>query len=300
MHPLVEKKIASFKNVEDMIFSLCARYSFLKLKIIGKSELNKNIYSLYLGENDKKILYMGAFHGQEWMTSLIILKFIEGICECYRMGGSFCDISIDRIFDDVGLIFVPIVNPDGVDIALFGESATGKYKNLAKEISGGDYSDWNANARGVDINHNFDAGFCKLREIEREAGINGPSKRRFGGEYPESESETRAISHLCRDVNLKHALCFHSQGEEIFYEYGENTSPESYAMARVLSLSSGYSLVKQGGLASHGGCKDFIIDKLKKPAFTIEIGKGKNPLPLDDFDSIYSKIAEMLILSAII
>ena len=42
-----------------------------------------------------------------------------------------------------------------------------------------------------------------------------------------------------------------------------------------------------------------FIEKFNKPAFTIEIGKGKNPLPINDFPSIYKKLEKMLVFSII-
>jgi len=49
---------------------------------------------------------------------------------------------------------------------------------------------------------------------------------------------------------------------------------------------------------SFDGCKDWFISKFNRPGFTIECGKGKNPLPLSDFVGIYNDIAEALILMA--
>ena len=68
-------------------------------------------------------------------------------------------------------------------------------------------------------------------------------------------------------------------------------------MAELLSESSGYKLSAQEGLASHGGFKDWFIDRLSRPAFTIEIGKGKNPLLIQDLDGIYKKLENTLYLA---
>jgi len=37
------------------------------------------------------------------------------------------------------------------------------------------------------------------------------------------------------------------------------------------------------------------LRSFKKPAFTVEIGKGKNPLPLDDIEAIYEKLEAMMV-----
>ena len=53
------------------------------------------------------------------------------------------------------------------------------------------------------------------------------------------------------------------------------------------------------GLASHGGFKDWFIQEMGRPGFTLEMGKGENPLPLSDFEGIYEKAQEMLLLAAL-
>ena len=35
------------------------------------------------------------------------------------------------------------------------------------------------------------------------------------------------------------------------------------------------------------------------PGFTIELGRGVNPLPLDSFEAVYAKAQEMLLLAAL-
>ena len=70
-------------------------------------------------------------------------------------------------------------------------------------------------------------------------------------------------------------------------------------MTEVMALSSGYAVSAPEGLASHGGFKDWFLQEFRRPAFTIEIGKGKNPLPLSDFPDIYARLQEMLLLAAV-
>ena len=70
-------------------------------------------------------------------------------------------------------------------------------------------------------------------------------------------------------------------------------------MLRVLALTSGYRPVENEGLASHGGFKDWFISAFDRPGFTIEIGRGENPLPLRDLKPIYDRLREMMTLAAI-
>ncbi|MEG2813623.1 MAG: M14 family zinc carboxypeptidase, partial [Oscillospiraceae bacterium] len=194
-----------------------------------------------------------------------------------------------------GVVFIPTLNPDGVDIAIKGVNSAGEFSGIVKKAMKKDERSWQANARGVDLNHNFDAGYDKLKNIEISSGITGASPRQYGGEFAHSEPETKAIIDFLNKINPRAVFAFHSQGEEIFYEYGDNTPTISYFVAELYRKLSGYKLVKNDSLYSHGGLKDYCIEKLKIPSFTIEIGKGENPLPIDDLFPIYDKIRKMLV-----
>ena len=153
--------------------------------------------------------------------------------------------------------------------------------------------------RGVDINHNFNADWENLRNKERALGIYGASPTRFGGTKPESEPETVAVANLCRDTKIRHAVALHSQGEVIYWTFGEKVPPRAQRMAEIMATSSGYALDVPISIAEGGGFKDWFISEFKRPAFTIELGKGKNPLPIEDANEIYRRVREMLVLITI-
>lgn len=71
-------------------------------------------------------------------------------------------------------------------------------------------------------------------------------------------------------------------------------------MARILSCSSGYTVSSPEGLACGGGFKDWFVEKFRRPAFTVEVGKGRNPLPIEALDGIYEKLREMLVLAVVL
>lgn len=41
---------------------------------------------------------------------------------------------------------------------------------------------------------------------------------------------------------------------------------------------------------SHAGYKDWFIQEFRRPGFTIELGKGVNPLPISQFDVLYEEM----------
>lgn len=286
-------------TVRDVLHRLQTRYPFLTIRILGYSVLGRPIYGLHLGEDREQVLFAGAFHGMEWLTCALLLQFTADFCFALDTGCELADIDVRRALRGRGLMIVPCVNPDGVEIALHGAGSALQLRADVLQLSGGDTSRWQANARGVDLNHNFDAGWHLLRQMERSAGISGPGPTQFGGESPESEPETRLLTTLCRSVPFRHILAFHSQGEEIYWHYGPDTPKRSALMARVLALTSGYRAASPEGLAAHGGFKDWFIHEFRRPGFTIEIGKGRNPLPLSDLPPLRYRLREMMTLAAL-
>ncbi len=284
-----------YTNYLKKLFTLKKRYPFLKLGSVGRSVQGRKLYALFLGNMNCPVVYAAAFHAQEWLTQSLLVRFSEELCRTLSESSE-----LKSALERRGVVIVPCTNPDGVELALTHGASAGKFTQLVERISGGDYKLWNANIRGVDLNHNFNAGHAALRRMEQAAGITGPAVRRFGGFKPHSEPETRAMVGLCRSFSASRVYAFHSQGEEIFYRYGDKIPAGAESMAQMLAKSSGYSLETQGGLASHGGFKDWFISEFNCPGFTIEIGRGKNPLPISELSPIFARLYEMMLLGLVI
>ena len=253
-------------------------------------------------ENQKwyKVLYVGAHHGMEWLTSLILLDFLDELCDAYQSKRETVGLLPEFILKSRMLLFVPMLNPDGVDLAIKGLSAGGVLSERQQRMNRGstDFSHWQANARGVDLNHNYSYGFCEYKKLERKMGIEGGAPTRYSGESPESEPESASIANLIRTV-IPHAVyTFHTQGEEIYC--GKMTNEKILSMGRTLSALSGYRLCRAEGPAAYGGLTDYAVEELNIPSFTIECGKGKNPLPLSESILIYAGLRRMLFYSTII
>lgn len=292
--------IADRQTREKIIAELMSHYGFLCREIIGESRCSRPIEALSIGNTDKQVLFCGAFHGMEWITSLILLRFLDDIAHTIKNSESICGVRIGTFLNKRGLTIIPCINPDGVEIAVHGSSAAENYQELVRSVSGGDTAHWQANAAGVDINHNFSAGWDELKCLELRHGICSPAPTRYGGEFPESEPETRTLASYCRTGQICHALAFHSQGEEIYWDFDDYHDSEALTMAKIMAHSSGYTVSQPNGLAVGGGFKDWFVRKFRRPAFTIEVGKGVNPLPIAQFDNIYNKIREMLVLAAVL
>lgn len=289
---------ADEKTRRRLVGELFMQYNFLKKECIGESLCGRNIDAVSIGKGNQKILFCAAFHGMEWITTLVILRFVDELCNAAVSKRFFCGVRADTILKSRTLCVVPCVNPDGVEIAVNGAETAGEYRELVESI--GDTEHWQANAGGVDLNHNFDAGWQELKQLETENGITSPSRTRYGGTKPESEPESRAIARFCRTNKFCRAFAFHTQGEEIYWSYNSYKSEQAAYMAELMAHSSGYRVSEPEGLAVGGGFKDWFEERFELPAFTIEMGLGKNPLPIEQLDDIYEKTKQMLLLAIII
>lgn len=299
MERIIDSVDYDYRAYKKALDSLTKKYGILHRFIIGKSCAGRDIYALQLGKSADYSLITAAFHGSEHITTNILLFFIEELCESLSTAGSLAGVDTRKALIGRGIIFVPRVNPDGCEISIHGATACADLAESMARICKRDFKHWNANFRGVDINHNFNAGWNELREKERKSGIYGPSPTRYGGPKPESEPETVALTKLCRTGRIRHATALHTQGEVIYWSYGDKKPPRSEKMAEIMATATGYALDFPVGLAEGGGFKDWFISELSKPAFTVEAGKGENPLPIDTAYDIYLRLKEMLMLSSI-
>ena len=284
------------ENIEKNIGSITRAHPCSKSFFVGRSVLGRKIRVLSIGKNTGATLFVGATHGSEWLTALVVLRFFEEVCSAFEHGGCICKTDIKKAIEKRGVAIIPVLNPDGVEINIRGKSGAFSSGAKIERLCKGDYKHWNANAAGVDINHNFGAGWDELHIEERKNGIFGPASRRYGGAKAFSEPETRSVCGFCSTFDIMRLYALHSQGEEIYWYYGRRTPLISRDIAEELAEASGYKIAMPEGMAvKGGGLKDWYIERFGRPGFTIEIGRGENPLPMEKFDEIYEKIKPALI-----
>ncbi len=257
-------------------------FPFLKREVMGTTAKNRPIDCYTLGNPRSRIIMVGGVHGSEYLTINLLLQFLYDLCLSYSLSTCVAGMKMKRFLHRRGVSIVPVLNPDGTEIS------------LRKSIK------WQANACGVDINHNFPAKWEIIHKRERAMGITAPCSTRYGGKTPANQRETIAIMNYCIKNNFQRCYAFHSQGRELYYSFGEHTPKESPTMARLLSKTSGYTISAPTEIADGAGLKDWFIEKFQKPAFTFEIGKGENPLPLTDFKREYGILQKTLCMCLII
>ncbi|MDD6214361.1 MAG: M14 family metallocarboxypeptidase [Firmicutes bacterium] len=280
-----------YKKCTEDISDITCRYPFVEQAVIGYSVMKKPIQCLRAGRGKLKIFINCAHHGLEYITSAFIMKFLYEYAGCIQENKTMLGYNVWEFYDLVSMYVVPMVNPDGVDIAVNGVDITNPYhQKLISMVGIHSFNRvWQANAAGVDINHNYDAGWRVVKTR--------PSPTKFSGPYAESEPETKAVVDFVRKNNFDMLIAFHSQGGEIYYDFDGMAAENSRRIGEKMSESSGYPMCVPEGSASFGGCKDWFIKEFGKAGFTVEIGHGRNPLELNQMEDIYEKNSR-LILSA--
>jgi g-D-glutamyl-meso-diaminopimelate peptidase len=292
----------TYEILQRNVAGLKALYPFIETGIAGQSVLGRNLFYIRLGKGPNQVFYNAAHHALEWITSPLLMKFIEDFSKAYALGQNIAGYVPSEIWDKSSIYIVPMVNPDGVNLVLNGLSPTNPYYNkLIQWNNGTDFSDqWQANIRGVDLNHNYNAGWEESKEAAIALGITGPGPTRYSGPYPLSEPETRAMVDFTRDRNFRLVLAYHSQGEVIFWNFQNMATQEAREIGEALAGASGYELDQPTGVASYAGFKDWFIKEYRRPGYTVEVGRGKNPLPISQFDQIYRDNLPLLLLASVI
>lgn len=278
--------------------ALQARYPFLEIFSIGNSVLNKKLYCIRLGTGPNEVHYNGAHHALEWITAPLLMKFVENVGKAYIAGTKIRGYDVRSVLRQNRLYLVPMVNPDGVDLVLDGLTANHPYREELIDWNGGslDFSqNWQANIRGVDLNHNYDALWELSKQAESTYDIHGPGPTRYSGSSPESEPETKSLADFTRERNFQLVLAFHSQGEVFYWTFDQKTPPKARPIGEAFAKMTGYALEMPVGITSYAGYKDWFIDKFLRPGYTVEVGLGKSPLPMSQFPKIYQDNEELLI-----
>ena len=303
---IVPTNISYTSKVLDLnISAMKIIYPFLEFGEIGKTVLGKSISYIKFGSGSKEIFYSASIHANEWITSVLLMKFLEILSKSYVNDLNIYGYPAKYLFNNYSLYLVPMINLDGVDLV------TGKYPqnstiyNNAKKISDS-YPDipfpkgWKANILGVDLNLQFPAGWEQAKEIKFAQGFTSPAPRDFVGTSALSAPEAIAMYNFTLNHNFNLVLTYHTQGKVIFWEYQDYAPDISLSIAEAFSRVSGYSVQSTPYNSSFAGYKDWFIYQYRKPGFTIEAGLGENPLPISQFDEIYRDNIGILVLGMVL
>lgn len=78
---------------------------------------------LKIGHGKKKLLYVGGVHGSEHLSAGLLIRYAADYCAGVEDGGKMYSLSMKYLFENRTLYIVPMLNPDGVEIAIHGPEA---------------------------------------------------------------------------------------------------------------------------------------------------------------------------------
>lgn len=238
--------------------------------VIGKSVLGQPIYCFVIGDQGDNILLQAGMHAREYIGSLFLLREIE-LLKTIRLHNTF--------------IIVPLVNPDGVRISLDGIDWIKDQEIVALQKSfEQDPRLYKANARGVDLNVNFDAGWG-----EGLYNRTSPFPHGYIGCYPNSEPENKALISLINSKNPVSVISYHAKGEVVYFGFkmSKNMAKKFQNSIKHVIIDNRYRIVKSKGSA--GGLSDYCVMR-GMFAFTVEVGRDvlSHPLPIAEISKIMS------------
>ncbi|MDM5331023.1 M14 family metallopeptidase [Neobacillus sp. CF12] len=267
-------------------------YPFIRLNSIGTSVMGKPIQEIRIGKGLKKVHMNASFHANEWITTMVLMNLVNRYLVSLTNRSTLRGINAINLYNETELSIVPMVNPDGVDLVLNGPPSDKREKVLMMNEGSNEFVHWKANIRGVDLNNQYPANW----EIEQERKVpKSPAPRDFPGKSSLSEPEAIAMAELIKNNQFDRILAFHTQGEEFYWGYEGFEPPESEILAKEFERVSGYKAIRN--VDSHAGFKDWFIQEYKRPGFTIELGRGINPLPLSQYKDIFQKVEGIFLAS---
>ena len=87
---------------DRMILELVRTYPFCRTEVLTTSAYGRPVRTLVMGTGPRKVIYSAAHHANEWITSLVLLKFAEDLC-------SGAIPNARQILDTATIYMVPMV-----------------------------------------------------------------------------------------------------------------------------------------------------------------------------------------------
>lgn len=288
----------------ETIERIVKTYPFCSVRQLTTTAFGRPVWSLTIGTGDRRVLYTAAHHANEWITTPVLLKFVEELAAAMDAGGKLFGVEAQNIGKAATIHTVPMVDPDGVDLVTGAiEQGTLEYETARR--LGDNYPNipfpdgWKANLLGVDLNLQYPAGWLQAREIKFSQGYTKPGPRDYVGRSPLSQRESIALAEYTREVDPALVLAYHTQGKEIYWQFENYEVPGARALGEEFARLSGYTLAQVAYESGFAGYKDWFIQEFRRPGYTIEAGSGVNPLPIDQFDEIYRDNLGILVTAAL-
>ncbi len=249
------------------------RFSYTML---GRSVLGHPIWAIRIGEGTPRGVLVATHHAMEDIAGKLLLLYGE--------------VSMKRpCYGEVWMI--PCLNPDGTRLRLCPDPASPLFERQIRMNGGSlDFSHWQANGRGVDLNHNYPTGFDAYRVLERQLEIPEGAPAKYSGCRPLSEPETACFLGFVESICPAYVLTLHTQGREMYL--GGTKDMRVKMWAQLLARRVGYTVCEPEGTALYGGLTDHLATR-GIPSITVECGVGENPLPPSCLSSLFREVSPL-------
>lgn len=162
---------------------------------IGQSVEGRSIVGYALGNGPKKVVFLGAIHGNEKSTHYLLDSWID-----------YLEANPSSIPSDKTIIILPKLNPDGfVRNSRF-------------------------NAHNVDLNRNFASANWKTDVVVPGGNVQAGA----GGTAPLSEPESKAIVDYLQSIGPSLVMSYHSQGSITIPNGSGSSNSLAYDYARTV------------------------------------------------------------------
>ncbi len=304
----------------DMLYEkaqeLVSTYPYLlSLEVIGYSEdlkpiyvikMTKDIYNYKETDYVEKthILIDGGIHARETFNPAAVLKMVEDYINDYYNDGFLPNYNVRELLQTSVLHFIPLVNPDGFDVAKKGITSIDNpvlRQNINLLIPNLRNNRLKANIRGVDVNRNFEDIYYNVRTgmwVDQWASSNRlwpakmPGEDYFKGYAPGTEAETKVLMDYMLAYDFRAYVTYHSMGQVIYY-WMDHLGPDYLAtnrtFANIAQKITHYKMMVPSTYEEFGYSTHYFGNNTLKPALTIETTTSSNfPTQVSYYHNDYS------------
>lgn len=264
-------------EINKYLDSLASSNKNVEVRVMGKSYEGRDIKVIKLTNGDgvkkKNSIFIDAgIHSREWVAPATALYIIQQLTD---------EKSTAQILNDVDVVIVPVVNPDGYQYSHRKDRLWRKTRS--KNVPGRDVPV----CVGTDGNRNFDFHWG-------EVGASPiPCMETYRGNKAFSEKETQALRDAVDEIKdtCKFYLTLHSYGNYMLYPWGWTSKlPESWKDLDEIAQVGASAIKKTTGTiytvgsstnvlyAAAGGSDDYMFGIFNIPiSITMELpGGGPN------------------------
>ncbi len=217
--------------------------------VIGKSVEGRTIDSYTYGTGAKHLAFIGGIHGGlEWNSVMLSYQLMD-----------YLKANPGAVPASLSVTIIPNANPDGVRKVIPVE---GRF--AVKDVPPGALDAGRFNARGVDLNRNFN---CRWTATSTWKGVTHSA-----GTAPFSEPEAEAIRSFVASTSPKAVVFFHSKAGAVYAsECGKGVLPQTIDVMNVYARAAGYLAIKTFDAYVTNGDSEGWLASIGIPAVTVEL-----------------------------